>query len=256
MIPCEKPTFLTYTKPLLTAMVQAATPDEAISIIAGALYDGAEAFGIQLENLKREYRDEATLRGIFEACQGRPIYITSYRNSESTGYTDEECVEYLLMGLRAGATLCDVMGDFFHPEPHELTYDPAAVRRQAEVIARIHEMGGEVLMSSHLHAFFTCEETLAVARSQVERGADVVKIVGFAQDEEEMMADLNTIHALKRELNVPFLYLANGAHSRLIRQMGASLGVCMYLCVPEYRPINSKEQPRLRETKLLRDCLG
>ena len=44
----RNPTFLTYDKPLLTAMVQEKTADDAICVIMDSLYDGADAFGIQL----------------------------------------------------------------------------------------------------------------------------------------------------------------------------------------------------------------
>ena len=52
--------FLGHSKPLLTAMVQAKTPEEACCIITDSMYDGAEAFGIQLENLERKYRNVET----------------------------------------------------------------------------------------------------------------------------------------------------------------------------------------------------
>lgn len=251
----KKASFLNPDRPFLTVMVQASTPAEAECIIADALYDGADAFGIQLCNLLPEYRSEETLRRIFAACLGRPIYITSYRLAESKklGLDDDACVDLLLMGLRAGATLCDVMGDLYHPEPHELTFDPVAVEKQKALIDTIHQMGGEVLISSHLHAFFEEEKILEYARAQAERGADIVKIVSFAQDEEQMMANLQIIHRLKKELDRPFLFLANGKKSRLIRQVGPALGACMYLCIEHYRPVNSKEQLPLRAARELRD---
>ena len=68
MRPVTKPTFLTYSKPLLTVMIQEQTPDDAINTIVSALYDGAEAFGIQLEWLGHEYRDLDTLKRIFVVC--------------------------------------------------------------------------------------------------------------------------------------------------------------------------------------------
>lgn len=256
MRPVMKPTFLTYGKPLLTVMIQEETPDAAINTIVSALYDGAEAFGIQLEWLKREHRDLDTLKRIFAACENRPIYITSYRNANSQGDSDDACVELLLRGLEAGATICDVMGDLYAPDPHEITYDPDAVAKQKALVEKIHEMGGEALMSSHLHAFFTTEETLAVARAQISRGIDLVKIVGYAQDEDQLVADLVTVHALKKELDRPFLFLANGAYSRLLRQIGPELGVCMYLCVPEYGPRYSREQPKLRSMQIVRTNLA
>lgn len=251
----KKASFLNSNRPFLTTVVQASTPVEAECIIADALYDGADAFCIQLCNLLPEHRNEETLRRIFKACMGRPIYITSYRLAENKklGLDDDGCVELLLMGLRAGATLCDVMGDLYHPEPQELTFDPAAVEKQRALIDKIHEMGGEVLISSHVHMFFEEDRILEYAHEQARRGADVVKIVSMADSEEQMMAALNAIPRLKRELDRPFVFLTNGSQGRLIRQVGPALGVCMYLCIEHFRPANSKQQIPLRSAKQLRD---
>jgi hypothetical protein len=253
----KKASFLNADRPFLMAMVQASTPVEAECIIADALYDGADSFGIQLCNLLPEYRNEETLRRIFNACMGRPIYITSYRLAESKklGLDDDGCMDLLLMGLRAGATLCDVMGDLYHPEPQELTFDPVAVEKQKALIDKIHEMGGEVLISSHVHTYFDEDRIMEYAFEQARRGADVVKIVSIADDEEQMMVGLNAIHRLKRELDRPFLFLTNGRAGRLIRQFGPALGVCMYLCIEHFHPVNSKQQIPLRVAKQLRDCM-
>ena len=226
--------FLGHSKPLLTAMVQAKTPEEACCIITDSMYDGAEAFGIQLENLERKYRNVETLKSIFYHCGDKPIYITSYRNGESTGYTDEECEQYLLMGLEAGAALCDVMGDMYKQEKYGITYDEEAVKKQRELIDKIHSRGGEVLMSVHFYEFFDEDETMKVAHAIEDRGADI----------------------MKKELHAKFLFLANGKYSKLIRLFGPQLGVCTYLCVQSYRPINSKEQPKLRATKAIRDNIN
>ena len=251
-----KPTFLTYQKPLLCAMVQDTTPDEMICTIMNSQYDGAEAFGIQLENLLPEYRTLDHLKKIFSYCRNKPIYLTSYRSHSNKGLTDDERVEFLLLGLEAGGTLCDVEGDLYHREPNELTFDPEAVAKQEALIKKIHEMGGEVLMSTHIHDYFDEEKNLKIALEQKKRGADVVKIVNFSRTEEEQIANINTIYRLKKELDgTPFLYLVNGAESRLIRQFGARLGVCMYLCVQNYVSVSSKEQPLLRSMKIARDAL-
>lgn len=76
----KKASFINASRPLLCAMIQEKTPETIINIVLNGLYDGAEAFGIQLECLEREYRTESCLSEIFSACQGRPIYVTSYRN--------------------------------------------------------------------------------------------------------------------------------------------------------------------------------
>ena len=250
--------FLNNTRPLLCAMVQEQTPEGAACVIMDSLYDGAEAFGIQLENLLAEYRNEETLRKIFSYCEGKPIYLTSYRGGQSKGMSDEECVEFLLMGLRAGRDLspiiCDVMGDLYCKEPDQLTFDEEAVAKQLALIDQIHREGGEVLMSTHLSRFFPKDEAIAYAKAQKERGVDVVKIVNKTNNEDEMMENLETIHALKKELgDTPYLFLAGGKGGHLVRQMGPALGVCMYLCTTRYFPVTAKQQPKLRSAKAIRD---
>ena len=250
--------FLDNRRPLLCAMVQDTTPDQMICTIMDSLYDGAEAFGIQLENLLPEYRNEETLQKIFKHCEGKPIYLTSYRGNGSKGLSDEECVDFLLMGLRAGVGLspviCDVMGDLFCKETDQLTFDGTALAKQRALIARIHEAGGEVLISVHLSRFFRQNEVLAYAREQKARGADIVKIVNKTNGEDEMMENLHTIHALKKELGeTPFLFLASGTGGHTVRQMGPALGVCMYLCTVRYYPVTAKQQPKLRSAKAIRD---
>ena len=94
-------TFLNYEKPLLCAMIMCDTPDECIAKIKLSLSEGAEAIGIHLCRINREYRTKEQLKRIFAACEGKPIYVTSYRVGKSVGYTDEECVQYLLMALEA-----------------------------------------------------------------------------------------------------------------------------------------------------------
>lgn len=251
-----KPSFLNQTKPPLVSMIQAATPEEAICLIVESLYDGADAFGIQLCWLKREYRTEETLRNIFSYCQNKPIYITSYRAKESAGMTDDECVELLLLGLKCGATLCDVMGDLYHPEKYELTFDEEAVAKQKALIDKIHEMGGEVLISSHVHTYFDEEQVMMYAKAQAERGADIPKIVSKADTEEEMMTGFKIITRLKNELGKPFLFLVGGAYSKLIRQVGPAFGTSMYLCLVNYRPGVAMVQPLLRSAKAIRDNMN
>ena len=248
-------TFLTYEKPLLTAMVQAETPQECKDIILNSLWDGAEAFGIQLENLKKEYRTPEILKDIFRQCEDKPIYVTSYRNSNSTGDTDEECARLLLLAAECGATLCDVMGDYFHPEPNEITTDPEAVKKQKALVDELHKKGCEVLISTHIHAFYPLAEVLEIARLQIERGTDIVKIVNYAETEEQLMDNLNIAYQLKKSIDKNFLYLANGTRCRLLREIGPKLGVCMYLCVQNYGPLNSREQPLLRNLKTMRESM-
>ena len=243
-------------KPLLVSMVQEETLEGALDSIADGLYGGAEAFGIQLEDLLPEYRDLETLKKIFAACMGRPIYITSYRVRHSAGFTDEQCLELLLRGAEAGADLCDIMGDAFDHQPYELTFNEEAIAKQKEYIDRIHAMGKQVLISSHTHTHLTMDEVLLYAHAQKARGADVVKIVNLANGREELQESVNTIFRLQNEMEgTPFLFLTSGSGASIIRQTGPLFGVCMYLCAPWYRKGYTRQQPLLRSMKQVRDNL-
>jgi len=245
--------FLNHEKPLLTAMIQYPTPEECIQKIQASLVDGAEAFGIQLCKLKKEYRTKETLERIFQACQGLPIYITSYRGGQSAGCTDEECAELLLLGLDAGATLCDIMGDMFDKgAQYELTENPEAVAKQKALIDEIHRRGGEVLMSCHTRSDLSLEENLKIAKAQAERGADIIKIVNDIKDKSRLPVSIQSIQQILEETGKKLLFLVSGA-GQIMRYIGPNFGVCMYLCVQHYGPLDTKVQPLLKDLKQIRD---
>ena len=245
-----KPSFVNIQRPLLTVMVNQNTILADGAIIQNALAGGAEAFCIQLEQLKPEERTVEKLKGLFALCGNRPIYVTAYRE----GLDEEGCVELMLRGLEAGATLIDIMGDLYHPEPTQMTFDEEAVAKQRALIDLIHSRGGEVLMSSHLREYLDDETVMRFAHAQAERGADVVKIVSWASNEEQMMGNINLAHRMKRELDRPYLFLNVGDCGRLLRRIGPSLGVCMYLCLERYTV--PSVQPLLSAAKDIRDAMG
>lgn len=248
-----KTTFLSGNHPLLTAMIQCPDIQSSMTLIRNSDADGADAFGIQLCELQREYRTEENYRKMFSRCGQKPIYITNYRQKYSEGLSDEELVEGLMLGLKAGACLVDVMGDLYCPSPLQITYEENAVRRQKETIAHIHEAGGEVLMSCHTQKFLEPEEVLKITKAQEERGADIAKIVTCADTEEELLSNLYAMTLLKKELKIPFLFLANGRHCKLQRIVGPYFGSCMILCMHEYENHTSLEQPLIRSARMVMD---
>ena len=242
----NKPTFLGHARPLRVAMLHTAEPSLCVSRIRTALYDGADAFGLQICQMPVELRTDDNYRKIIRPMGDKPLYVTNYRSQHSASHTDEERAEEMMYALRCGATLLDVMGDQFDPSPLQMTYNPAAVERQKSLIGRIHEAGGEVIMSSHTGCFLPPEKVLDIALAQKERGADIAKIVTNAASDEEMMQNLEAITLMKRELGIPFLFLANGSHYKMQRMIGPMLGCCMWLCVVEYTASCTPTQPLLR----------
>ncbi len=250
------PTFWNGEKPLLTCMVQAEHPDRIKELIDASLSEGAEAFGMQFCRMKREYRNEATYRELFAYTDGKPVYVTNYRQYGSNAdQSDNDLATELLKLAECGAALCDVMGDLFGACEGELTMHGEAVRKQRELIDALHKRGAAVLMSSHVLRFTPAERVLEMAREHQRRGADVCKIVTNADTMAQQLENLRIIHLLREHLEIPFLFLCGG-ECHLLRRIGASLGNCMTLCVHEYDELATPSQPLLRDVKLLRDTLG
>ena len=249
-----KPTFLNQTRPLITGIINRDDEPRAISFeMKNAIYDGADALGVQLCKLKFEYRTEEQLRGIFAAAGQKPIYITNYRMAKNENLSYEECIEGLITGLKCGATLADIMGDAFDKSEMELTKNQTAIDKQMKVIDEIHNMGKEVLMSSHILKFTPAEKVLEVALEHQRRGADISKIVTFANSEEEEMENLRITSLLKKELDIPFLFLSGGPYSKIHRMIGPMLGCVTYLAVQQHGVGAMHTQPTVRAAKAVRD---
>ena len=235
-------------------MVQASNPDRIKALIDASIPEGAEAIGMQFCNLKAEYRNEKTYRELF-AYTDLPIYVTNYRNHISNiGKSDDVLAADLVELAECGATLCDVMGDYFDACEGELTMNKDAIKKQIRLIDELHGRGAQVLMSSHVLKFTPAERVLEIAREHENRGADICKIVTGAENTEQQIENLRIINLLKENLKIPFLFLSGG-ECRILRRIGGSLGCCMYLCVHEYDELATKSQPLLRDVKILRELL-
>ena len=253
-----KKTFLNYEKPLLTVMIQERHADSAIETAKKALSKGAEAFGFQPCRLELSERRRENYERIFDAMEDKPIYVTNYRSgiNKEMGYSDDELAEGLLLLAESGATLCDVMGDYYDKNDRELTFDARAVDKQLRLIDKLHEIGAEVLMSTHItKSFHSADEILSIAHEQEKRGADICKIVSYAENEEQQIENLRITSLLKKELKIPFLFLSGGVCD-IHRRIGGRLGSCMYLCVEEHNELSTKSQPLLTDIKILRDNLN
>jgi len=184
---------------------------------------------------------------------GKPIYVTRYRPDKKDDSQDAYLADELLKLADWGATLCDVIGDLYGKHPDELCDDPQAVKKQMALVDKLHEKGVEVLMSSHLYRFAPAERILEIGLEQQRRGADVVKIVTKAVDNEQLLDNIRALMLLKENLKVPFLFLSSGSHGGFTRRVGPNLGSCMYLCVYEHDEYSTKAQPLLSKVKAIRD---
>lgn len=244
-------TFLNHEKALLTTMVQADNPDRIKELIDKSIPEGSEAFGMQFERMKKEYRNIDTYKELFSYTH-KPVYVTNYRLSENEGKTDEVLADELVELAECGATLCDVMADYYDRQPDEVAVDKNAIKKQMGLIDRLHEKGAEVLMSSHVKKFTPAERVLEIAKEHERRGADICKIVTGADTMEEQIENLRIVNLLKENLNIPFLFLSSG-ECQILRRIGGELGCSMYLCVYEHDEFSTDVQPLLKNMKKIRD---
>lgn len=242
-----KASFLGSDKPLKTAMIQVKTADEAIAAIESGLKQGADAFGWQLECLNADQINQKTLENVFSAGCGMPFYVTNYKWASGGDKPEEQYFDELLLALKCGATLIDMPGDSFSPAPDQLTYDQQAIRKQIEFSQKVDDLGGELLISSHVPDFRSEDYVLGMAFEQKRRGADIAKIVTFSHDDEQLTDNLKTTVRLRETLGIPFLFLSGGEKCRLHRLAGPLLGACMWLCVAYRAPITTPPQPLLSD---------
>lgn len=242
-------------KPVLCAMLQYNTIGLTVGAIRNGLANGAESFGLQLESLEEEYKSVENFQRLFGEMQGKPCYVTNYRDKSNTGKSDETLAEEMLILAENGADLCDVMGDMFCKHQEELTDNPEAISKQMKYIEALHEKGTKVIMSSHVLRFIPAERVLEMAFEQKRRGADVIKIVAGASTMEEQIENLRITTLLQKELGAPFLFLSSGVCS-IHRRLGIKLGCCMSLCVYEHYDGSTPPQPLLRIAKKVRDEMG
>lgn len=250
----NKQSFFNNDKATLTVMVQADNPDRIKELMDKSVPEGAEAFGIQFEQMESRYRNKENYKDLFNHANDRPTYVTNYRYSKNEGKSDEQLAEELLELADNGADLCDVMGDYFDRQPDEVAVDETAINKQIRLINRIHEKGAKVLMSSHVMKYTPAERVLEIALEHQSRGADISKIVVGADNREQELENLRIINLLKEKLGIPFLFLSGG-ECKILRRIGGELGCCMYLCVYEYDSFATPVQPLLCDIKTIRNII-
>ena len=240
--------FLINDRPTLTAMLKPSTTEQILIEIDKILEQGTDAFGFQIDMLKAEERCEKNFKKIFIAMQNKPCYVTNYYRGNKLPITDDELVEGLCIAIQCGGVLADIPADIYDRVAGEFTEKAEAVEKQMRAVERIHSLGGEVLMSSHVLRYADCDEVLKIAEAHRERGADVSKIVTDANSESELLNNLRTSVVLKERLGIPSLFLCNGTHCERHRILGPAIGSDMFLVIENSRD-GICPQPTIKRAK-------
>jgi len=206
---------------------------------------GAKAFELNLLPLKA--RDE-DLKDIFAFSNG-PMFTTFRRvGPTSRGEmikfdgSEEERIQRQIHALELGSGGFDMEFDTFvscRVQEHQWTSDEKAVERQKQVIQKIHDMGGEVMISCHIfNRALSEKEAVKIGKEIEERGADFAKIVCQNFSYEDMIETFKGVLALKRESQIPFIYFGMGEHSKLTRVVGPMLGSMLVYATVTKTPID------------------
>jgi 3-dehydroquinate dehydratase type I len=237
-------------QPLLICVIADDTPAGCIASIRNAIYDGADGFMLDLAKLDDKYHTVKDIREIVDYAQNKPVISFDYRYARvEVAKSDEELVNSQIIAAKAGVDMCDIMGDIFDPSPLMLTHKNEIIKKQKRLVDKIHSLGGEVLMSSHIWGMMKPEQTIEHARALKSRGADMIKIAMCAIAEDDLFETLRTTALMRRELDFPFLHVCMGQYGKIHRVISGMLGSSMLLCVQQYTNISHRDQPLLRATR-------
>lgn len=252
----EKRTFCSLPSPFVCSIVQEYTVEETMANILNSEHDGAKAFVVDLSYLAEEGRSSESMTRIFSTCS-RPMMPILYRTGTMTleRCSDERRAEVMLQTLEAGASSVDIMGDLFEPGArYERALSPEAISAQKDLARRVHEKGGEVLFSSHMPQPRRAEEVLEQMLEQVERGADIAKVICGCDTDEDLQESFRTLFLLKEKMPVPFIYLCNGKLGRLQRFFSPVLGSMLNFGIQRYSALSLQSQPTVAAaTKVLEE---
>lgn len=123
---------------------------------------------------------------------------------------------------------------FVSAHPVETILDIDGINQQKAYIQEIHDMGAEVLLSSHNKAVYTKQQAIAYAKFIEDRGVDVIKLVGYGNNSDDLNACIEANKAMEEEISCRFsFHLQSNEFMRITRLVcplyyGAFLAFCYY----------------------------
>lgn len=250
------------SRPFICTSVADESLERTIRTIKTAEYQGASAFEVHLPLLG--FPSDAELERLSDAT-ACPIYATCRRDAfyELLGADDvvelseTERTDRLVAAVEAGLDGIDMELDTFDrqpgpgsftesaiesyaedPEtgPAEISDDPNAIDQQQAVIDRVHQAGGDVILSAHTYTHLSPAEALAIAERMTDRGADLCKIVGVDRTLDEGLETLEAHLRLNEAETAPYALMAIGDPGRIVRPISPMFGSAWVFAQPELVP--------------------
>lgn len=248
--------------PLIIGVVKERTPQDALNKMRYFEENGATALDLHLSCLDEEYQTVDGMKVIADGTQ-LPILALNYaRRYDWTEIeqTEDERAELLIKGLQAGCSAVDLLGYSFHTQskskfvgediysftknnPLEIVTDKKAIAKQKQFIDRVHDMGKEVLLSTHPDIPMNGEQVIDLVYFLAERNPDIIKIVTRCNTEEELTEAYDTMRRLKQlGLRQKISFHCCGEMGRTTRLINPVLGSYMCFCTKADDGNRIKEQ--------------
>ena len=259
--------------PAIAGVIRQKTVSAAIGEIKNCIYNGADMIDLHLSCL--EANDVDTLRRIVDSSK-LPILALNYNKTvdwNNANLSEEERTATFLTAVEAGAAGVDIQGYTFHApskdefcgedkysftkgNPKEVVTDSEIISKQSEFIEIVHSKGAEVLLSCHPGIVMNSTQVVELDLFLEKRNPDIIKIVTSATNEDEMLEAIKTMLLLKKEVQTPVSYHANGKFGGLTRILNPALGGQIAFCVDRFSETSIMEQLDLKTAKTTIDCLN
>lgn len=260
--PLQRTRFTELPRPFICGSLREPTVADTVATIQNSVQHGATAFSLHLSRLEPQERTHENLSRIF-ACTDAPILSLNYRNDRPK--SDEERVGEQLDAVRAGAAAVDIPGDTFDPHPadwfaaeagrvfdgrpREVAADASARRRQQELIAEVHDLGAEVMLSAHVRMPLGAEVVLEAVEDFAARGADMAKVVTLCLSDEDVVEAVRTMLLLRERVALPYQFQCHGERGKLTRMLSPMLGSMLVFANDHYTTRSLSAQPLIESMR-------
>lgn len=258
--------------PSLAGVIREKNACAAAAEIKNCMYDGADMIDLHMSCL--ESADTDTLKHVINSSK-LPVLALNYNKKydwSDCGLSEDERAESFLSAAAAGAAGVDIQGYTFDAEskdsfcgenkysftkgnPKEIVTDSSIISKQCELIEKIHSMNAEVLLSCHPGIPMSCEQVVELALFLEKRKPDIIKIVTFAADENDLIESFKAMTVLKKEVKTKVSYHTNGTAGSLSRIVNPILGGHIIFCVDRFNEGSTMEQLDLKTVKATIDNL-
>lgn len=242
-------------------VIKEKTVEESIIAMCIAEDKGCAGFDLHLNLLDKN--GLLTLENISKICQTSllPILALNY-NPE---IPQEERLKGLELAIQAGCSAIDFQGfmycedktittqttenrqyfenlgfdmSFLDANPQETVVDVKIVKKQKEYVEKIHQMGGEVLISTHIQTVLNKQQLIAYAKFHAAQGYDILKIVAIGKCADDVLDCIEACKELRvdKDLkNTKFTLQLSGEKCVYITRLlcPAFYGSYISFCYPE-----------------------